>query len=112
MKNNNGNKLIFWIIVLAIIGVLIYFYFNSEPAEVKLAKCIGSKSILYVQKGCSACAAQQKLFGDSYEYLNIIDCKITPELCAGITSTPTWIINNEKISGVQSIEKLKQLAGC
>ena len=76
------------------------------------ATCIGENSELYVQLGCHACATQEKLFGDNYQYLNVIDCWFEKEKCEGIQYSPTWIINGKKYTGVKSIETLKELTGC
>lgn len=87
---------------------------NNITPEEKLAKCIGENSTLYFQTGCSACKSQEQMFGDNYQYLNKIDCKVEIQKCIDtqITGTPTWIINGVKYPGVQSIEKLKELTGC
>ena len=76
--------------------------------------CIGQNSELYIQLGCHACETQEELFGENYQYLNSIDCFFEREQCidAGITATPTWIIDGKKYIGVQNIEKLKELTGC
>jgi len=109
-------KVINAITFLVIFGVVILaaFLINKPANETsdEIAKCIGENSVLYTQLGCSACKAQEDLFGESYEYLNKIDCFYEREKCSEITATPTWIINNEKYVGVQSIEKLQELTGC
>jgi len=78
------------------------------------AKCIASKSTLYVRTGCPYCEEQKNLFEESVEYLNVIDCMEEPAVCAteAIAVVPTWVIDGEKIVGVQSIAKLKELTGC
>lgn len=105
--------LITLIIILAITAI-IYFSSNKQQEEISetLAKCIGEKSILYVQLGCSHCKVQEEMFGSQIKYLNVIDCFYFPEKCEGITATPTWVINEEKYIGKKSIEELKELTGC
>lgn len=110
MKKSKIITLIFVLITLAIIIFVILK--NGNNTEAELAKCIGEKSVLYVATGCVACDYQEKLFGENYEYINTIDCAVDSEKCSDITGTPTWIINNEKVVGVQAIEKLKQLTEC
>lgn len=83
----------------------------SNTSE-ELAECIGKKSTLYIQLGCHACEAQEKLFGDNYKHLNVIDCFLEKEKCSGITATPTWKIGEELFKGIQSIENLKKLTRC
>lgn len=102
-----------WIIILGVILLAIGITKrpHSDTSE-ELAKCIGKNSILYVQLGCHACEIQEKMFGDNFQYLNSVDCFIQREKCPDITGTPTWIINEQRYLGVQSIEKLKELTDC
>lgn len=103
------------LIILAIVIFAIYILNkNGGNTDEELAKCIGSKSTLYMKTGCPACKTQEKLFGDTYKYLKIVNCLVDSEDCISneITATPTWIIDGKKIIGVQSIEKLKELTGC
>ena len=83
---------------------------NNVPTET--TECIAENSKLYVQLGCHACETQEDMFGDDYEKLDIVDCFYERDKCSEITHTPTWIINNQKHVGVQSIEELKELTGC
>lgn len=87
---------------------------NSIDPNEDLAKCISEKATLYFSTGCSACAKQKDLFGDSYKYLEKVDCVVFPEKCreAGLRAVPTWIINGEIIEGVQKLDKLKELTNC
>lgn len=111
-------KVINAITFLVIFGVVILatFLIKNKGGETsdEIAKCIGQNSIIYSQLGCHACEAQKNLFGESYQYLNEIDCYYTPQKCidANITATPTWIIKNQKYVGVQSIDELKEFTGC
>jgi hypothetical protein len=113
MKKKDYNLIVTILIILAI-GTLVFFLLNKDNPETteEIAKCIGSKAVLYTQLGCHACEIQEDLFGENYQYLNVIDCWYEREKCTDITATPTWIIKNKKYEGVQSIEKLKELTGC
>jgi hypothetical protein len=102
--------------ILVILIFVVYFGFFHKPSgtEESVARCIGEKSTLYVQIGCSACARQEEMFGKEIKYIKLVDCIYETEKCsiAGITHTPTWVINGEKYVGVQSIDKLKELTSC
>lgn len=105
-------------IVLLLVGIIIYFKFTGfaiteNNINENIAKYIGEHSVLYVQLGCHACEVQKELFGNSYQYLTTIDCLTDTQSCidAEIEATPTWIIDNQKYVGVQSIERLKELTG-
>jgi len=103
------------IIILAVIILSILVLIRPHPeTEKEITECIADNSILYVQLGCHACKAQEDLFGENYHYLNIVDCWFEKEECLKqeIQATPTWIINGEKIIGVQTLEQLKSLTGC
>jgi len=109
-----NQKWLTWIIIVAVIILaLVIMYFPKADADVELAKCIGSKSILYTHTGCGACEIQKDAFGESYKYLNVINGDTWEELAKyNISATPTWAINGQKYSGVQSLEELKKLTGC
>lgn len=115
MKKENKNTLTTILIIIGIIIIaLIAFTKNPVKTDAETAKCIGSKAILYTQLGCHACKTQEDLFGENYQNLNVVDCWYDNEACINnnITATPTWIIKGEKVIGVQSIGKLKELTGC
>ncbi len=101
------------IIILGIVLLSFAVLNKSHPdIEKEIVQCIGENSILYIQLGCHACETQEKMFGNNYQYLNVIDCFFEREKCQEIAATPTWIINNEKYVGVQEIDKLKELTNC
>jgi protein-disulfide isomerase len=100
MKKKFKDLIITGMIILAVI-LLAFFLINRDNPETteEIAKCIGSKAVLYTQLGCHACEIQ-------------VDCFYEREECTEIMATPTWIIKNKKYEGVQSIEKLQELTGC
>lgn len=112
-KDSKIYLVLFTIIILVIVSI---YLFKGTPSisEEETAKCIGQNSELYVQLGCSHCKTQEELFGENYQYLNVIDCTVDKEKCieADIRGTPTWIINEQKITGVQTIEQLKEFTNC
>jgi hypothetical protein len=88
----------------------------NRPAPVTdedIAKCIGEKATLYIQLGCHACETQEKLFGDNYHHLDIVDCfPYVPGKCDDIRVTPTWRVDDQLLEGVYSVERLQELTGC
>ena len=98
--------------VITIFASVILIVKSSPEPNGDVAKCIGQKSILYTQLGCHACKIQQDMFGENYQYLNVVDCWVEREKCGEIEATPTWVIDGQKYRSVQSIEKLKELTGC
>jgi hypothetical protein len=110
------NKRLWWtfgiILAVIILATTLILYKPAQQTTTDVAKCIGENSIVYVQLGCHACETQEQMFGDDYQYLNVIDCFYERDKCTGIQATPTWEINGEYYKGVQSIDKLKELTGC
>lgn len=90
---------------------------NGEP-EVEggaLASCLAEKGVkIYVSNYCGACTRQKEMFGEVFQILDSVDCAEDYDACqeAGIHAVPTWVINGEKHEGVQSFERLAELAGC
>lgn len=114
--NKKTKSIIFTILILIAVIILAYLALNKRTpiTDQEVVKCIGSKSVLYIQLGCHACKTQEEMFGDNYQYLSKVDCWYTNQPCVdnNITATPTWIIKGERVVGVQTIDKLKELTGC
>ena len=111
----NKSSAITLIVIIAVIIFAVYLIVqDTGSANEELVKCIGERSELYIQLGCHACETQEKMFGDSYKFLNVVDCWDERDKCIekGIEATPTWIINGEKFRGVQSIDTLKRRTEC
>jgi hypothetical protein len=108
-------KLITPIIIIAVILLAaLLINGNKQETSTEIAKCIGKNSELYIQLGCHACKTQEEMFGESYQYLNSIDCFYEREKCIekNITATPTWIISGKEYIGVQEIKELQRLTNC
>jgi len=81
----------------------------------EFAKCLSEKEVsMYGASWCSHCNNQKKMFGDSFKYVNYIDCPENQDLCneKGIQGYPTWIINGKQYPGEQTFQKLSELTGC
>lgn len=103
------------ILLVIVIAIFVLYLKNQHPrVQEDIAKCIGSKSELYTKLGCTHCEIQKKMFGDSYQYLTVIDCWYERDLCLnkGVQGTPTWIIDGKQYIGVQEIETLRRITGC
>ena len=108
MKYNN-----IWLILLLSFVILISGCFH-EGIDKKTAECIASTSKVYISGQCENCVMQEEVFGESYIYMNVIDCKLNQEDCIekDIMEVPTWLFGEERISGVLTEEQLKQYTGC
>ena len=107
------------VIYVLIIEVILLFIFLPPTKSVEILDCdtmccIGNNSILVASKGCSHCEKQIKMLGDEVDEFNIIYCSEDIDFCTEhqIMRVPTWIINDEQIIGVQSLEELKEMTNC
>lgn len=82
---------------------------------IPFAQCLTENdATMYGTQWCSHCNDQKKDFGKSFAHINFVDCDKFPDECknAGVNSYPTWIINDEKLTGRQSLGTLAYKAGC
>ncbi|MAG50706.1 hypothetical protein CL621_03675 [archaeon] len=79
------------------------------------AKCLTEKRVtMYGTEWCSHCQNQKKAFGDSFQFINFVDCDRNKDICLekGIRGYPTWIIDGKAYPGEQRLERLASLSGC
>jgi hypothetical protein len=114
------------VILVAIIGlaygVLTGAFSNNVPSGEydDFAKCLTEKgATIYKAYWCGHCNNQKAMFGDSFKYINSVECdpkgdNAKPELCTqnNIRGYPTWIINGTHYEGEQSLQTLSSLTGC
>jgi cytochrome c biogenesis protein CcdA len=108
MKKKYKSQLIILGIILVVLLVIFIPAKKVAETEEEIAKCIGEKSTLYVQVGCSHCRTQENILGENINYIEIVDCFYEPERCSKIKATPTWEINGEYYIGVKSFDELKE----
>ena len=59
------------------------------------AKCLTTKGLtMYGAEWCPHCKEEKALFGDSFKYVNYVECPQNTDLCLakGIQGYPTWIV--------------------
>ncbi len=121
-----------WIIYLAFLFICSQVSGNtsrnskvSQERLAEFAKCITEKGwAMYSSFTCSACRAQQKLFGQATDHLKIIECNphapdTQVDICLKkkIRFTPTWLLEKnglevERFKGYKELEALAHLTGC
>jgi len=117
-KVEKEKKFSMWITILIVVLIAVIAYFalttQSHETSEEIAKCIGERSTLYVQLGCSHCQTQEEMFGENVQYLKIVDCFYENTKCIDkeIDWTPTWIINKQSYEEVLTIDKLRELTKC
>jgi hypothetical protein len=73
--------------------------------------------VFYGAWWCPACFKQKNLFGQQAgNQLPYVECEKTDEQrqrCerAGVAAYPTWVMGNQRLEGVQSLEQLGQWSG-
>lgn len=88
---------------------------SKEGDYDSFAKCLTEKgATMYGTEWCSHCKSQKELFGNSFQYINYIDCDLKKGECdeAEIEGYPTWVIDGEKYPGENQIFELAGLAKC
>lgn len=106
--------------VLVILALGIILLYNNRPGQSTgqyddFAKCLTEKGVkMYGTEWCSHCKNQKALFGESFKYVDFVDCDAMKELCldAGVRGYPTWYINSTLHAGEQSLSDLSKMSGC
>jgi len=88
---------------------------NEVSQYDEFANCLTEKGVkIYGTEWCPHCKNQKEMFGNSFQYVDYIDCDKNKDECneAGIEGYPTWIINGEKYPGERSLNSLSSLTDC
>ncbi len=94
---------------------------SSSSVNPEFAQCLTEKgAVMYGAYWCSHCINQKKLFGDSWEFVNYVECSLPggkgqTEVCvkAGIEGYPTWeFADGSRQSGELSLAALSTTTGC
>ena len=122
MEIKIGGKVLLIVVILIVIGIVgfsVSGHFVKNDNDLsdldKFAKCLSEKgAVVYVSQYCGHCKNQKDMFGDSFKYVNSVECTENQDLCQenGISGVPTWIINGLPYAGEQSFERLSELTGC
>lgn len=111
--------------LLVLIPIALFAVLSVKPGKPgqydQLAKCLTEKGVkMYGAFWCAHCKAQKKAFGDSFKYINYIECslpdgKTQTEVCiqAGIKGYPTWEFSDgSRLDGQVSFEELASKSAC
>lgn len=88
---------------------------NNVLDQDSLSKCLTENgAVMYGTAWCHFCQEQKEKFGESFQFVNYVDCDYLKAKCqeAGVKGYPTWVINGKTYSGVQSLERLAELSAC
>jgi len=107
------------LVVLAGAWGAYYFFYYQKPASTldSFAQCLKAKGAkMYGAWWCPHCAEQKELFGSSARRLPYVECSSAGQgsrqtaVCneVGIKNYPTWIINGQRYTGIQTLDALAQ----
>jgi len=106
-----------YLVIILILFVVLYGYKSITGRDIQgqydeFANYLTKQGVkMYGAEWCSHCQNQKKLFGNSFQYIDYIDCDKNKNECsiAGVNGYPTWNINGQNYPGEQSLERLAQL---
>jgi glutaredoxin len=115
-----------WLGITFCIAAVAVFGMLSEMTKVSgqydgFAKCLSENGItMYGASWCPHCNAQKQMFGNSWMYMNYVECSLPNKggqaqecVKARITSYPTCEFQNGlRIEGDIPLEKISSLSGC
>ena len=117
--SNNSLIAIFTVLGIVILLGGVFLYPKSPYANGALdgfAQCLSSKGIkMYGEYWCPHCQNQKAAFGDSFKYINYVECSEEVGKCAaaGIEGVPAWTLpDGEQLVGEQKLEALSTASGC
>jgi len=103
-------KFLFSFLFVLIVSLVLVGCVSKGPSKYDtFAKCLTEKgATIYGTEWCPHCKNQKKLFGDSFQYIDYVDCDRDKDECLrnGIRGYPTWIINEESYSGRKELRKI------
>jgi hypothetical protein len=120
MKGMNQGIAVILIIIAVIALVVSYLKLKDQFGTTinydNFAKCLTEKNVvMYGSETCPHCQNQKKMFGDSFQYINYVECSENPSACTekGVQYIPTWSVNGSlQSSGEKTLNELSSLTGC
>lgn len=107
-------------IVVLLAGFIVWSFIASTPKSDeridKFAQCLSQKGVvMYGAYWCSHCQNQKKLFGQSFKYINYVECTKETQKCQekDIKGYPTWeFADGSKVGGEMSFQALSEKSSC
>jgi len=106
-------------VVAGLLAAAVFFYGRPQEAAGNyddFASCLGSSgAVMYGADWCPHCQNEKNAFGDSFKFVNYVECPRDPERCIaeGIKGYPTWVFpDGRRFEGEMGLEKLSEESGC
>ena len=109
-----------FVAILLITALFVVSCSNTEK-YIPFAQCLTEQNAtMFGAYWCVHCINQKKAFGDSFQYVNYVECSLPnqggqTEYCKqqGIKGYPTWEFKDgTRKSGEVAFEELSRLSGC
>lgn len=117
-----SRKKLIWVgIVVLLIGAYAAWWRHANHRYDDFAKCLSSKQVkMYGAYWCPHCAEQKEEFGESFRYVNYVECAIKDSRemapackAAGVQHFPTWQFGaGPLVEGKFPLEELSDKTGC
>lgn len=119
MKFNKTAIIVSLLVLAALLLILWVSGYFGRPASGEydtFAQCLKDKgAVMYGAYWCPHCQNEKAAFGDSFRYVNYVECTQDVAKCqaAGVEGYPTWIFpDGKRLVGEQGLQKLSAESGC
>jgi thiol-disulfide isomerase/thioredoxin len=89
---------------------------DTTSATEEFTLCLNNTgAVMYGTSWCHYCQQQKTMFAPFFaNYIQFVDCDLNQEICQNksVLSYPTWIIDDKRAVGLQSMQQLSELSGC
>jgi len=122
-KRAQINIVIIVVLIVAVSAIGYNYFVDKKPDNNSeentgldaFAQCLTDSGLkMYGTEWCSHCKNQKARFGDSFQYVDYIDCDEEKDTCGreGIRGYPTWKFEGGAYPGEKELDWLGELVGC
>ncbi|HMS91170.1 MAG TPA: hypothetical protein PKC87_03040 [Candidatus Absconditabacterales bacterium] len=105
---------------IALMGIFAVIFFagcaQQTPKENldTFAQCLTDNgAVMYGSVTCSHCQDQKKMFGESFEKINYVECTQEFARCSTLKGVPTWEFKDgSQLEGFQELSVLANKTNC
>lgn len=117
-RQQNLMRLTILIVILVAVAILSFprgapSHFFS-PVE-NLAACLTRQNVtMYGVDTCAECQNQKQIFGNAFQKIKYVNCDFHADVCnqENVGYYPTWIQNDRRLTGFQSLPNLANWTQC